>query len=435
MSDLPELLYKDKNGHERRWKIWSVDDVLYTASGLTTGKLVFSSKIITGKNIGKKNETTGIQQALLEAERKWIKKLSLDVYGSDEISNKRIQEMKNIKRQNCGSNLQTVMFMENNASLEKKIKKQDNLKIEGIDLVKPMLADKFSKEVKCLKYFGDEIYVQPKLDGIRCLALYKEGNVVLYSRQLKQFPWFSNIRNELLIFFEMLEDFKENIIFDGELITDKVVNSKGEITSDSGDIFSGLLSSTNIMRNKSNKELEDIMEYHIFDIIYPENQKERFRLLKSFFALLENSSVSKIKKVPTTKIKDFEEIDSLLDFYIAEKYEGLIIRDSALKYESGRRSLKLRKYKLDEELEVEIQGISLKEKADPKTFVWICSIPGKENFKVTPTGTHEDRISIYNDFLENPDNYVGKLLTIRYQNLTNHGIPRFARAITIRDYE
>ena len=41
----------------------------------------------------------------------------------------------------------------------------------------------------------------------------------------------------------------------------------------------------------------------------------------------------------------------------------------------------------------------------------------------------------YKELLDNKDNYIGKLVTVQYANLTPDGIPRFPFAIAFRDYE
>ena len=46
----------------------------------------------------------------------------------------------------------------------------------------------------------------------------------------------------------------------------------------------------------------------------------------------------------------------------------------------------------------------------------------------------EERKRIEKVLFQNGDDYVGKLLTVRYQELTDEGVPRFS-GIAIRDYE
>jgi DNA ligase-1 len=50
---------------------------------------------------------------------------------------------------------------------------------------------------------------------------------------------------------------------------------------------------------------------------------------------------------------------------------------------------------------------------------------------VKPEGTIKERERYYREREE----YMGKQLTVRFQNLTALGVPRFPVGVTIRDYE
>ena len=70
-----------------------------TQNGYVDGKMNISHRIITtGKNIGKKNETTVFEQAVSEADRKYKDKIEKDGYSTDadnieEKVNKLIDDM------------------------------------------------------------------------------------------------------------------------------------------------------------------------------------------------------------------------------------------------------------------------------------------------------------------------------------------------------
>ena len=63
--------------------------------------------------------------------------------------------------------------------------------------------------------------------------------------------------------------------------------------------------------------------------------------------------------------------------------------------------------------------------------MWECQTPDGQTFAVRPTGTHEERKVLF----ENGDEYIGQQLTVKYQELTDEGIPRFPVGIAIRNYE
>ena len=63
--------------------------------------------------------------------------------------------------------------------------------------------------------------------------------------------------------------------------------------------------------------------------------------------------------------------------------------------------------------------------------IWGCETPDGQTFRVRPRGTQEDRKVLF----QNGNDYIGKMLTVRYQELTDEGVPRFPVGIAIRDYE
>ncbi len=78
MSHFPTLHGEGVLGKTKVWTI-SVEErnasgVIIITRGYLDGKMQVSEKVIAqGKNIGKKNETTPVQQAVSEARASWIK--------------------------------------------------------------------------------------------------------------------------------------------------------------------------------------------------------------------------------------------------------------------------------------------------------------------------------------------------------------------------
>ena len=66
-------------------------------------------------------------------------------------------------------------------------------------------------------------------------------------------------------------------------------------------------------------------------------------------------------------------------------------------------------------------------------MIWACITPEGGTFACRPCGTREERQEL---FLKGA-NYIGKMLTVRYQELTSseQKVPRFPVGIAIRDYE
>ena len=75
---------------------------------------------------------------------------------------------------------------------------------------KPMLAYPVSN--KPIDY-TKPVFIQPKLDGVRCLIQYDAGKVTAYSRTGKKWKNIEHIELNLLKFFNKYPD----VILDGEL--------------------------------------------------------------------------------------------------------------------------------------------------------------------------------------------------------------------------
>lgn len=170
-----KTLYKlDSKGKVRVWSIEVEDDKYRVISGLQDGKKVESTwRVAEPKNVGRSNETTGAEQALLEAES-------------------------NIQSQLDGGYAETV-------------------ESSGAKFFEPMLAIKF-KDVK--KWDEDVYFVQPKLDGVR--AVVKDDGV--WSRGGKQNPAVPHIHAEW-------KTLNTEVIFDGELYNHRFRDNFNEIQS------------------------------------------------------------------------------------------------------------------------------------------------------------------------------------------------------------
>ena len=61
-------------------------------------------------------------------------------------------------------------------------------------------------------------------------------------------------------------------------------------------------------------------------------------------------------------------------------------------------------------------------------IIWICVTENGDEFKVVPQGTMEERKATYN----NADEGIGRLLKVKFFELTDDDIPRFPVGIGIR---
>jgi DNA ligase-1 len=130
-----------------------------------------------------------------------------------------------------------------------------------------------------------------------------------------------------------------------------------------------------------------------------------------------------------------DQLENIHDLFVDEGYEGLMLRNLDMPYEFSR-SWNLVKYKVmkDDEFKIVDAEKALKGK-QRGAIIWICETPQGDRFNVVPNGTIDSRKKLWTEWLTDPTDFIGKELTVQYQELTPKGIPRFPKGIAIRDYE
>lgn len=359
-----KTLFKlNKNKSIESWNIQVIDNSIVTTWGKLEGKQQTRTDIIeAGKNIGKANETTPQQQAILEA-------ISTIKHKLDKGYAETIEE-----------------------ATDKK------------EVLKPVLVHDYTLKNNSKK-INFPCYIQPKLDGIRCqITLDDNGNVVTTSRGNKSFPINS------LLFAEI----KQVLINNGLKALDGEFYFHGEFLED---IIS-------CVKKPEENRLENLIEFHIFDL----------PLNRGFdkFSSINLSGTTRVKLVETTIAQSYQEAKECLVKYIGEGFEGIILRNTNTYEEEyptgGVRSYDIQKWKEFSDSEFEIIDV-VSDKNDNGVFV--CKNESGAVFNVTPKASHEYKKQI----LKDKANLIGKMLTVRYQELTALGIPKFATGSAVRDYE
>jgi len=357
--------------------------------GQIEGKKQLATKEYTeGKNIGKKNETTALQQCVNETMKKWSDKKEKEDY-KESIS----------ERQASFPRVQGKEVLDGD---EKNEENKENKYF-------PMLAHTY--EPNSSKNKKNDIifpcYVQPKLDGLRCI-MYKDGKGVIrcQSRTGTYFDTMDHIVKELY------DLFSNPIILDGELYTDNMPFEE----------LSGLIKKKKISEN--DKERLKNVKYHIYDIVdNTKIYKERYQNIIDLIGLKYEYSVT----VPAY----FCNKDHFKEFFgnfIEKGYEGIMLRNINGMYVCNYRSHDLQKYKEFMESEYEIVGFKQGDGRDKGTVIWVCKTDNKE-FSVRPKGTIDTREELF----INAKSYIGKKLTVIYQELSEMGVPRFPVGKAIRD--
>lgn len=386
---------------------------VYVETGVIGGKITRHSPTYPEiTNEGKSNERNQLEQGLVIARSLYLKKVDSGFEEKRQFAKKKSQK-----------------------SIAKITKK--NIKYF------PMLVRKYDDEKKHLQY---PLYVQPKLDGARCVALLNKSprknptikNVIMYTRQKKDYLGFDAIKQELLPALIDMWDFNKNesIYIDGELYKHGL----------------SLQDISGAVRNPNRKDIDKYkgIKYHIFDIFYPGNIsltfKNRLSCLDDLFDSLDKKHKC-IMRVPSTLVKTEAEQERLYKDYLKKKYEGIILRNIDSKYlthpTKNSRTIRSkfvlkRKMTYSDEFEV-VDFTQGKKGRDKGAIIWICKTHDtNKEFNVTPKNiTYSERYKLFKSANEKDGfkkKYKGRMMTVEYEDLSKDKIPLRAKSNGFREH-
>jgi len=286
------------SGAIQTWAIETQGSTIKTHWGQVGGAIQDTAETIKeGKNVGKANATTPVQQAEAEAKSTW------------ELKKKKgyVEDMTHAVAGKVDAIIEGGIF--------------------------PMLAHTIEKRGKDLKY---PCFVQPKLDGHRCIAICKNGKVTLWSRSRKPITGVPHIIKAL----ESIGGFVgENFILDGELYNHDYRFNFEELT--------------HFIRQQKPIAGHEVVQYHIYDLPIHEDYEERLKILKNFFFNVPPHRETPLRFVETNDVVNEKEMMCNYDNFIEKGYEGAILRNAKGLYKNKRSSdlLKVKQFQ-DEEFEV-----------------------------------------------------------------------------------
>lgn len=388
----------------------------YAIAESDPGKGQKPTRVYSGKNIGKKNQTNPFTQALRDALSRY---------------NKQIQKS------------------------QEEVTSDVTVKA---DLLPPMLANAESDNIAKINFeaeaaAGRKVYIQPKLNGTRGVAALNIGKLgdiaestILYTRKRKIITGLKYIQDEA--FSMLLQFYKENnfrLRLDGEFY----------VHGTPLELISGA------MRREKEGESSDLkLQYHVFDVFSEDKSDANFTTrmgwMNSVFA--NATQLQYIKLVLANEVKNKDDIKSAYEAYLKEGYEGAIIRlDYPYKYSyNDRRAKWLLKMKPVMDAEFEIVGYEAAEKG--KASGWLIlhlKTKGGKVFNLSNFGERGDELrqELY-EKMSKPDTtaaplpdgtqptifdtqYKGKYITVLFDEWSRFGVPLRARTegIVIRDYE
>lgn len=335
-------------------------------------------------------------------------------------------KVKKSKRKVTKAGRATNLFEKGIKTAEKKWKDKiskggyvDNLsKLDtNTPFISPMLAKKVTIKNNLISGMKFPLNVQPKLDGFRCICKYDTTLKIieLVSRNNLPYKGLQTLKNNLLILYDKLPDNKKNVYLDGELYIPDIPF----------ETLSGLIKRA---QNHVDYDIKNI-EFRIYDCFEVNDIKINFSNRTTFLKSTILPECDNIKYVQTEVINNIVEFKKYYTLFMEEGYEGIMVRNMLSPYELSKRSSYLQKYKEFNDDEFEIIGFQEGCGVDEKTVIWKCKTTNNEEFNVRPIGDLEHRRLLFSK----APKYIGKMLTVKYQELSEIGVPRFPVGKDIRE--
>jgi DNA ligase-1 len=295
-------------------------------------------------------------------------------------------------------------------------KKKDEGYVEDIndidvvdDRIDPMLAKNYEDYRTEIEF---PVYSQPKLDGLRCIVT-RQG---AFSRKWKPFTTLQHIRDALQPIFDKYPTVQA---FDGEMYSHKLKDNFEEIVSI-------------VKQPKATAEdiekCKQMVQYHVYDYVPSEDLADLiFKTRDLDLSVMIPKDSEHLKLVETKMIWNREELNEEYQWYMVDGYEGQMIRADAPYQQKRTKYLLKRKDFVDEEFLI----VGYKEgKGNREGCITLrlTTRDGKE-FDSVPVGGVEYLQHLW----ENRELLLGLYATVKYQNLSTDGIPRFNNTIKFRN--
>ena len=279
-------------------------------------------------------------------------------------------------------------------------------------MIKPMLAHKLNES----KIDWDKpVYMQPKLDGVRCLFT-KDG---AFSRTGKQFMNVKHIEESLKDYFEQ----NPAMVLDGELYNHNLRNDFEKIIS---------LVRKQKPTDEDRSEARKLTQYHVYD--YTNTSMSDMVNYKYRLNQLTCSDIytSSIHYVESRRVKSMKQAKDFHTRKLAEGYEGSILRTNT-PYKHGR-SWGLMKFKDFHDAEATIVDYQEGKGKRLGTIGKFIMQDDDGNVFGCPPGKGYN----YTDLkwiLKDIHKYMGQRATFTYFERTKAGSYRHPLFKTLRNYE
>lgn len=360
-------LYKrTSRGEITMWSVRVTDNqdgtaTITTSTGLQHGKIQDRPEIIrVGKNAGRKNATTPLTQAINEAASAWAEARDRNLYG---------------------------------------------LTIEESDQKKrfaPMLAQSWLVKGKITSYAEavdwadtDNLFVQPKFDGHRCLVICQAGKIQMFTKKGVEITTCDHLVSQLQ------QILPADAILDGELYIHGVpVTTIGSY----------------IKRKQPGTLRLCLLTY---DVNMTARFAERIATVATWLA--NNANHTQLFLARTLRVQTPDQMMAFQADCLANGYEGAMLRHGTEGYDAGNRSSQILKVKTFQDDEFVVVGCTHGRGDYESAAVFKCVTADGHTFDCTAPGDLPKKAW----YLQNHQQFIGKRLVVKFQKFTEteHPVP------------
>jgi ATP-dependent DNA ligase len=284
----------------------------------------------------------------------------------------------------------------------------------GIMLAKPYEENYVKRWLKHANGF----YVQPKLNGRRARTVIVGDHYCLVSSESNTLPSCYHIEAQLDAAFV---NFPVKPRFDGELyIHGTSIQKLGSLISRRVNLVDAGLQ----------------LEYHIFDIYdMILKQSDRLEVLAMFKDRLQKQPNLKVVESNLATLSDIEQ---WLHRFMSDGYEGIIMRNPVSLYMPTRTANMLKlKPRFQDSYTVLGAFEAIDQYGSPKAILGGLMLKGKNGERFNCGAglfSHSERRFIWETWNKNPDSLRGKFAVLKYQELSERGVPLQPILTTIEDF-
>ena len=298
------------------------------------------------------------------------------------------------------------------------------VKTNQAGVIKPQLAKQADK-ITNKKIFDKEWLISRKLDGVKSLFYYKDGEIHTASRGGTDYDYSTG---HLRTCPSLVEFFKRNptIILDGELF----VRGKS------------LQQISGAARMEKNAYDCDWLQYWIYDCYDMSNPemiaKDRWDFLVKelnhengvfiYCSPSDDEIKDSIRLLHHETVIGWDNMKALHDKWVSEGFEGAVITDPSKPYKPGAKCnnlIKIKEYK-SEDFKVIKYELGLRGSED---MTFICELEDGRTFAAMPVGNRETKAEYVENFEEK---YKGHKVECTFFNYSDDGIPTQPKARIFR---